>query len=111
LSHACGENFSCCISLRLESQQVANSRAELLPSREYFLALLSGKNVSTSFSWAKDKAWGDLLVALFGLVVSLVCHFGFFNSFLFSFCFLVAFAFTQKTKKIVVEFVFACKYE
>jgi hypothetical protein len=56
--------------------------------KRYFLALLLGKEVTTSCSWEKVKAWGGLLATL-GLVVSFLSHFKLCNSFLFSFAFLL----------------------
>jgi hypothetical protein len=41
-SHPCGENFSCCISLRLESQQVANSKSKIA-------AIMCSWSVNASF--------------------------------------------------------------
>jgi hypothetical protein len=59
--------------------------------------------VTTSCSWEKFKAWGDLLATL-GLVVSFLSHFKLCNSFLFSFAFLLLMLFLKKSKKkLVVE--------
>jgi hypothetical protein len=48
-------------------------KSKIVAIKRYFVALLPGR-VVWSCSYAKDKPWGYLL-ASFGLVVSLLCHF------------------------------------
>jgi hypothetical protein len=96
-SHPWGAH-SCYITLRLKSQQVTNSKSNFFAIKRYFSSTVVRRVANTSCRCAKDKARGDLLAA-FGLVVSLLCHFRLCNNFIFSFCFLVCLCLYPKTSK------------